>query len=93
MNLDGSRHDRLIGAICVVVCPAISGVFLGLVAVLCVYPSGGDHAIKVGALVGCVALVANAFAICLTAATTESHAHRRAREAVVRSARSRSLAR
>jgi hypothetical protein len=77
MNVDGRRHDRLIRALCLILCPAISGMFLGSVAILCVYPSAADHALEVGALVACAAFLANAFAICLTAAAADGLVHLR----------------
>jgi hypothetical protein len=75
------RRDRLVGAVCLVLCPAVSGIFLGLVALLCVYPSDGGHALGVGALVAVGGFAVNAMAICLAAVAAEGHARRRARRA------------
>lgn len=75
-----SRNDRVLGAVCLVVCPMVSGAFLGLVATLCVYPAVSQHAITIGVLVGVSGFVANAIAICLTAVAAEHHAQRRARD-------------
>jgi hypothetical protein len=49
-----------------VACPAISGIFLGLVAILCRYPSGGRDALVLGACVACAACAANMLVIYLT---------------------------
>ena len=57
-----------------VACSAISGVFLGVVATLCRYPSGGRHALVFGACVACVACAANALAISLTVAAAARRA-------------------
>ncbi len=76
MKISSSRPDRLLGAACLVACPAISGVFLGLVAALCVSPGG--HAIAIGVLVGAGGFAANALAIGLTAFAVEHHARHRA---------------
>jgi hypothetical protein len=62
-----SRQDRALGAACLIACPAISGLFLGLVAILYAYPAGSSHALALGSAVGGIAFVANALAICLTA--------------------------
>src|SRR2546423_1156525 len=76
------RRDRLLGVLCLVGCPMISGVFLGVVAVLCAYPAGRDHAIKIGIIVGACGFVANAVAIGLTAVAAEGRAQRRAARAL-----------
>ncbi|HEY5012122.1 MAG TPA: hypothetical protein VIK61_05380 [Acidimicrobiia bacterium] len=82
--MPSSRNDRFFGAVCLVVCPMISGAFLGLVAALYVYPAASEHAIMIGALVGVSGFVTNAIAICLTAVAAERHAQRRARDAGAR---------
>jgi hypothetical protein len=79
MSIPSSRNDRVLGAVCLVVCPMISGAFLGLVATLCMYPTESEHAITIGALVGVSGFVANAIAICLTAVAAEGRAHHHAR--------------
>ena len=80
-SIDSSRHDRALGVACLIACPAISGLFLGLVALVCVSPTRGGHAFVFGSLVGAVAFAANAMVICLTASTIHGHAVRRARDA------------
>jgi hypothetical protein len=74
--IGSSRHDRTLGVACLIACPAISGLFVGFVALLCVYPTRGGHAFVVGSLVGAVAFAANAIAICLTASSVHLHALR-----------------
>jgi hypothetical protein len=74
-----SAHDRALGVACLVVCPAISGVVFGLVATAATYASGHGDAVAVGALVGFVMFVANAFAICLTASSAYLRSVRRMR--------------
>ena len=76
-----SRHDRALGVACLVACPAISGLFLGLVALVYAYPSDGGHALVLGSLVGAITFAANALAICVTASTVHVHAVRRVRRA------------
>src|SRR5471030_1680978 len=66
MDLDARRRGSPAGAPGLVVCSAISGVFLGVVAILCVYPSGGRHALVVGAFVACGAFATNALVVCVT---------------------------
>lgn len=87
MSLQSSRHDRFLGLACLVVCPAITGVFVGLIAIVSASPAGGVHAISVGARVGGVAFAANALAICLTAAAIPASAVRRAHQAAHQAAR------
>jgi len=77
--LEPRVSDRALGVACLVACPAISGLFLGLIAVVGAYPTGGGHAVALGSLVGAVAFVANMVAICLTASATRVRAGRRAR--------------
>jgi len=79
--LESSRNDRALGIACLIGCPAISGLFLGLVAVVCAYPAGGGHTVVVGAVVAVVTCAANAIAICLTASGIHRNAVRRARYA------------
>ena len=81
MMIDTSRRDRALGVACLIGCPLMSGLFLGLVAVVCVSPAGGGDVFRLGALVGIVAFTANAFAICLTASTIHHNAVGRARGA------------
>jgi hypothetical protein len=76
------QNDRLLGVVCLIACPAISGVFLGVIAALCAYPADSDHAITIGAVVGACAFAANAIAICLTAVAAEGRAQRRAARAL-----------
>jgi hypothetical protein len=80
-GLASSRSDRVLGALCLLVFPMISGAFLGLVAMLCVYPAASGRAIAVGALVGVSGFVANVVAIGLTAVAAEGRARRGARTA------------
>ena len=75
-TIASSRRDRALGAVCLVGCPAISGLFLGLVAVLCTHATGGGRAIFIGSVVAGIAFAANALAICLTASAAHSHAVR-----------------
>jgi hypothetical protein len=77
--LESRAHDRALGLACLIACPAISGLFLGLIAVVGAYPNGGGHAVALGSLVGGIAFVANVMAICLAAAAARGHAGRRAR--------------
>ena len=49
-----------------VACPAISGIFLGVVAILCRCPSRGRDALVLGACVACGACAANMLVIYLT---------------------------
>ena len=81
MNPPG-RHDRLLGVVCFIGCPLISGVFLGVIGALCAYPAGRDHAIRIGIIVGACGFVANAVAIGLTAVAAEGRAQRRAARAL-----------
>lgn len=81
MSLQSSRHDRFLGLACLVVCPAITGLFVGLIAVVSASPTGGVHAISVGARVGGVAFVVNALAICFTATAIHASAIHRAHQA------------
>jgi hypothetical protein len=76
------EHDRLLGVVCLIACPTISGLFLGFVAGLCAFPVAGAHAITIGAIVGACAFTANAVAICLTAVAAEGRARRRAAHAL-----------
>jgi hypothetical protein len=73
------RQDRALGVACLIACPAISGLFLGLVAVVCAYPTHGGNAVTLGSLVGGITFAANALAICLTACIVHIHATRRTR--------------
>jgi hypothetical protein len=73
-----SRRDRALGVVCRVACPTFSGLFLGVVAIACAYPTDGGHAVVVGALVGAITFAANALAICLTASAGHVQAVRRA---------------
>ena len=77
MDLDARRRGSPVGAPRLVVCSAISGVFLGVVAILCVYPSGGRHALVVGAFVACGAFTANALVVCVTAVVAQGRVQRR----------------
>ena len=76
-TIASSRRDRALGTVCLVGCPAISGLFLGLVAALCTLAAGGGRAIVIGSLVAGIAFAANTLAICLTASAAPSHAVRR----------------
>jgi hypothetical protein len=82
MDLDVRRRGSVIEAPRLVVCSAISGAFLGVIAILCVYPSGGRHALVVGAFVACGAFAANALVICVTAVVAKGRVRRRARRAM-----------
>jgi len=83
IDLDVRRRGSVVGAaLGLVVCSAISGVFLGVVAILCVYPSGGRHALVVGGFVACGAFAANALVICLTVVAAEGRVQRRTGRAV-----------
>ena len=62
-----SREDRALGAACLIVSPAISGLFLGLVATACTYPTRGSNAFGFGSLVGAIAFAANLVAIYVVA--------------------------
>ena len=79
--ITSSRHDRALGVACLVACPTISGLVLGLIAMVFSYPTGAGHAFAVGSLVGGTTFAANALAICLTACTVRAHAIREARSA------------
>jgi hypothetical protein len=90
--VDGSAHVGIpavelepprprAGVACLVACPTISGLVLGLIAMAFSYPTGAGHAFAVGSLVGGTTFVANALAICLTACTVRAHAIREARSA------------
>ena len=79
--IQSSRQDRALGVACLVACPAISGLFLGLVALVYAYPSDDGHAVVLGSLVGAITFAANALAIRLTASTVHGRAVRRARRA------------
>jgi hypothetical protein len=74
-----NRHDRALGLACVIACPAISGLFFGLVAAAAVLASGRGNAAAIALLVGSIMFVANACAICLTASTAYQHSLQRAR--------------
>ncbi|MDQ1465928.1 MAG: hypothetical protein QOH10_343 [Actinomycetota bacterium] len=76
MTSPRASNDRLLGAACLVACPAVSGVFLALIAAVCVYPTEGGHTFAVSALVGVSGFAVNALAICVTAV---AHAHTRVR--------------
>jgi len=79
--MESSRSDRAVGVACLIGCPAISGLFLGLVAIVCAYPSGGSHTVVLGAVVAVVAFAANTIAICLTAFGIHRNAVRRTHDA------------
>ena len=81
MSLQSSRHDRYLGLACLIACPAITGLFVGLIAIVSASPTGGVHAISVGARVGAAAFAVNALAICFTAAAIHASALRRAHQA------------
>jgi hypothetical protein len=81
MTFDTNRRDRILGATCLIVCPAISGLFLGFVAVLCTLPLDRGHSIAVGIVVGAITFLVNIAAISLTASTLHAGATRRARRA------------
>ena len=74
-----SPLDRALGVACLIACPAISGLFLGLVDILYAYPAGSSHALALGSAVGGIAFVANALAICLTASYSARLTTRRKR--------------
>ena len=78
---ESSRHDRAVGVACLVVCPAISGLFVGVVAIVCVSATGAGTALRLGSIVGVATFVANTLAICLTASTVHARALHRARRA------------
>jgi hypothetical protein len=77
-TLESRGYDRVLGVACLVACPAISGLFLGLVAIVGAYPTDGGHAVALGSLVGGIAFAANLVAICLIAVAARVHAGRRA---------------
>ena len=78
--LASSRHDRILGLACLIACPAISGLFIGLVATVCTYPTRGGQALVFGSLVGALAFAANATAIYLTAVSAHFHSQREAQD-------------
>ena len=82
MDLDVRRRGPVGRALGLVVCSATSGVFLGVVATLCVYPSGGRHALVVGVFVACGAFAVNALVICLSVVVAEGRVQRRICRAV-----------
>jgi hypothetical protein len=82
MDHDVRRRGSVVEAPLLVVCSAISGVFLGVVAILCVYPSGGRHALVVGAFVACGAFAANTLVVCVTAVVAKGRVQRRAGRAM-----------
>src|SRR5450755_2289374 len=83
MDFDARRRGSVVTAPRLVACSAISGAFLGLVAMLCVYPSSGRHALVVGAFVACGAFAANALVvICVTVVVAEGRLQRRAGRAL-----------
>jgi hypothetical protein len=82
MSGDSGRHDRVLGIACLVLCPALTGLFLGLVAIVCAYPNNGGHAVALGTAVAVVAFAVNALAICVTATALHLQATRRDRQAV-----------
>jgi len=67
--------------------PAISGIFLGAVATLCRYPSGGRHAVVLGAFVACAAYAANLLVIYLTVVVAARRARPEAADEEVTAAR------
>ena len=77
--IESRGYDRVLGVACLVAFPAITGLFLGLVAIVAAYPTDGGHAVALGSLVGAIAFTANLVAICLTASGARVHAGRRAR--------------
>jgi hypothetical protein len=78
MTIGSRRHDRMLGAACLIAFPAITGVFLGLVAIVCASPTAGN-AVGLGLRIGFIAFAVNAIAICLAACTQHLHASHRAR--------------
>jgi hypothetical protein len=83
MDFDARRRGSVVTAPRLVACSAISGIFLGVVAILCVYPSGDRHALVVGGFVACGAFAANALVvICVTAVVAEGRVQRRAGRAL-----------
>src|SRR5262245_33794461 len=76
------RHDRILGAVCVVACPVVTGLVLALVTVLCVPPGDDRHAFAVAARVGVAGFAINLFAIAVTAlAVARTRSSTRARRA------------
>ena len=76
------QHDRLVGIACLVLCPLVSGIFFGAVAVVLLSPDGGVNALHVAALAAGLAFAANLIAICAVAAALEHSARHRAQSAV-----------
>ena len=79
MTSSRRANDRLLGAAYLVACPAISGVFLALIAVVCMYPTDGGHTFAVSALVGVSGFAVNGLAICITAVAAHAPTHLRSR--------------
>jgi hypothetical protein len=73
-----TRHDRAVGLACLIACPAISGLFVGVVAAAIASASGRENAAASGLLVAAIVFVANACAICLAARGAYRHAVHRA---------------
>lgn len=65
------RHDRLLGTLCVVACPAITGCGLGVVAVLLLPPGAAGHTLTVATRVGGAGFVVNLLAIAAAAVTSD----------------------
>jgi hypothetical protein len=65
--IESSRREVVLGVVCLVACPLISALFFGLVAMALAYAAGRGSTVALGSIVGGVAFVANALAICLTA--------------------------
>jgi hypothetical protein len=82
MGMDFRRRGTVVGALGLVTCSAISGIFLGVVAALCGYLGGGGHAVGVGAFVACGAFAVNALVICVTVVAAEGRVQRRSRRAM-----------
>jgi hypothetical protein len=84
MTIGSRGHDRTLGVACLIACPAITGLFLGLVAIVCASPAADGNAVALGIRVGAIAFAVNAIAICFTACAQHLHAgHRARREAVI----------
>jgi hypothetical protein len=72
------RHDRILGALCVVACPAITGAVLAVIVLLCLPPADAGHTFAVASRVGAGGFVVNLLAIAAVAVTND-RAPRRAR--------------
>jgi hypothetical protein len=70
-------HDHAVGLACLIACPAISGLFVGVVAAAIASASGLGNAVASGLLVAAIVFVANACAICLAARGAYRYAVRR----------------